>query len=68
MTDPQLVTAATAPRGRPTPPDDAAFRRLLSGTVFDPRTAGSTDDRPGDAREDGRPTTAHCRHAMHYVD
>ncbi|WP_030460828.1 hypothetical protein [Kitasatospora sp. NRRL B-11411] len=68
MTDTQLVTAVAAERGRPAPPDGATFRQLLSGTVFGPGTAEGTDGRPGDAREDDRRTTAHCRHAMHYVD
>ncbi|MEV4559571.1 hypothetical protein AB0K51_21615 [Kitasatospora sp. NPDC049285] len=55
--------------------DDAAFRELLHGTVFDPRPAGGTaeprhaaQERPLPADEDGGPAAAHCRSAMYYVD
>lgn len=66
MTDYQVLTAEPDEHGRPASLDDATFRRLLRGTVFEATPAGSEAKEP--AQEPRRSAGAHCRIAMQYVD
>ncbi|MFC5662688.1 hypothetical protein ACFP3U_06780 [Kitasatospora misakiensis] len=48
--------------------EEAALRRLLHGTVFDPRSGTAAATAADPAPEQPRTTAAHCRYAMDYED
>ncbi|GAA2814530.1 hypothetical protein GCM10010441_44040 [Kitasatospora paracochleata] len=67
MIDHQVV-AGPADRGPRAAREDAALRRLLSGTVFDPRAVRSAQEPQDPAGEQDSRPAAHCRYAMYYAD
>ncbi|MFF7586469.1 hypothetical protein ACFZCK_03130 [Kitasatospora purpeofusca] len=66
MTEFQVISDDPRNRRLSGAAEEALLRRLLHGTVFDPKAgaAASAEREP----EERRASSAHCRHAMYYED
>ncbi|MFJ8431473.1 hypothetical protein ACIQ9P_09235 [Kitasatospora sp. NPDC094019] len=68
MTEFQVISEDPRNRRLSGAAEEALLRRLLHGTVFDPRAGAAAATTESHEPEERRAVSAHCRHAMYYGD
>ncbi|WP_052708951.1 hypothetical protein [Streptomyces sp. NRRL S-495] len=68
MTEFQVISDDPRNRRLSGAAEEALLRRLLHGTVFDPRSGTAATTAAEREPEERRASSAHCRHAMYYED
>nr|BEK63689.1 hypothetical protein KPHV_09160 [Kitasatospora purpeofusca] len=68
MTEFQVISDDLRNRRLSGAAEEAVLRRLLHGTVFDPKPGAAATTEAEREPEERRTSPAHCRHAMHYED
>ncbi|MFD7411610.1 hypothetical protein [Kitasatospora purpeofusca] len=68
MTEFQVISDDPRNRRLSGAAEEALLRRLLHGTVFDPKSGAAATTEAEREPEERRTSPAHCRHAMHYED
>ncbi|MFJ4671147.1 hypothetical protein [Kitasatospora purpeofusca] len=68
MTEFQVISDDPRNRRLSGAAEEALLRRLLHGTVFDPKAGAAAPATAEREPEERRASSAHCRHAMYYED